>query len=375
MSMNLAEFIIDNLEPILAEWEKYAKSMPAAAALNTEALRDHAEQMLKTIAADIGRPQTDKQQEEKSKGFRPHVDGDTAAEEHASGRQADGFSLSEMVSEYRALRASVVRLWTREMQSADRDTLDDVTRFNEAIDQALTESTHRYSERLDQSRELFLGVLGHDLRSPLGAVMNSAEYLMHAGTLTGPQIKATSVIVRSGTRIRDMIADLLDVTSTRLGKSLPINPEPTELESICRQVIEEAQAYHPDRVISLNVSGSFDGTWDESRIGQLLSNLVENAIQHGAANKPVTVSLEGGDNDVTLSVHNEGKPIPKPALWRIFEPLAQHEQRHETRGKGGGLGLGLYIASAIVHAHHGSIDVESSGDAGTTFTARLPRDQ
>lgn len=372
MPAKLAEFILDNLEPILAEWETYARSIPPAAEFDTQALRDHAELMLKAIADDIGQAQSDRQQEQKSKGLAPRAAGDTAAEKHAVGRQSEGFSLSQMVSEYRALRASVIRLWTRKMQSADRDTLYEMTRFNEGIDQALTEATHRYSQRLDHSRDLFLGVLGHDLRSPLGAVLNSAEYLMQCDGLTGPQIKATSTILRSATRIQEMIADLLDVTRTRLGESLPINPGPAELGSICRQVIEEARAYHPEQVISFEASGLLEGTWDEARIGQLVSNLVENAIQYGAADRPVTVSLEGDDDAITLSVHNEGKPIPKPVLRRIFEPLAQHEKKRTT-GEQGGLGLGLYIASAIVHAHRGSIDVESSSEAGTTFIAQLPR--
>jgi signal transduction histidine kinase len=165
---------------------------------------------------------TPEQQEAKSKGKGPQQEKDTAAERHAGVRQTEGFNLNEIVSEYRALRASVIRLWTHEMPSANRDALYEMTRFNEAIDQALTESIARYSKRLDRSRELFLGVLGHDLRSPLGAVLYSTQYLLHSDGFSGAQTKAVSAISCSGARLRDMISDLLDVARTRLGESLPI---------------------------------------------------------------------------------------------------------------------------------------------------------
>jgi len=372
--MTLSEFILGNLEPILVEWEAYARSIPAAAGMETVALRDHAEAMLRAIAADIALPQTSEQQDAKSKGRGPRGLEDTASEVHAVARHADGFSLSELVSEYRALRASVIRLWTREMDFADRGTLDELTRFNEAIDQALTESIDRYSKRLDRSRELLLGVLGHDLRSPLGAVLNSATYLMHAENLTGPQLKAASSIVRGGERIQGMISDLLDVTSTRLGRSLPITLKPINLRSMCRQVVEETRAYHPERVLLFSTSGRLDGSWDEARIGQLLGNLVENAILHGASDTPVTIFANGNTDAVQLSVHNQGTPIPEGARSRIFEPLVQQVgDRSAADGRGAGLGLGLYIARAIVDAHGGSIDLQSSEETGTMFTAHLPR--
>ncbi len=157
----LAEFIVSNMETILQEWEQYAKGIPEAVGMDTETLQDHAEQILRTIARDMAQPQSSDQQDAKSKGHGPRpLKGDTPAEEHASGRQRDGFGLVDMVSAYRALRASVLRLWEMEANFADRDAVAEITRFNEAIDQALSESVGRYSEQLDRSRELFIGVLG-----------------------------------------------------------------------------------------------------------------------------------------------------------------------------------------------------------------------
>jgi signal transduction histidine kinase len=248
-----------------------------------------------------------------------------------------------------------------------------MTRFNEAIDEALTKSVARYSGRLDRSRELFLGVLGHDLRGPLGAVLNSAQYLLLSGELSGAQTKAASAIWRSGTRLQAMVSDLLDVARTRLGQTLPIARRQTDLADICRQVVEERHAHHPEHTVALTTSGNLAGMWDDARLAQMLSNLVDNAILHGAIGRPVTVSISGEEQQVLLSVHNEGNPIAESARHRIFEPLTRAEPDASDERKAGGLGLGLYIVRAIAEAHGGSVDVSSSEERGTTFTVRLPR--
>ena len=361
------------MEAILAEWEKYAKTIPAAEGLDTAALRDEAAEILKAIARDLEQAQTAEQQQSKSKGQGPNRSGDTASEQHAVDRQTAGFSLNEMVSEYRALRASVIRLWTRDMATADRNTLYEMTRFNEAMDEALTKSIARYSSRLDRSRELFLGVLGHDLRNPLGAVLNSAQYLLHSEGLSGAQTKAASAIWRSGTRLGQMISDLLDVARTRLGQALPIERKQIDLAAICQQAVEEKHAYHPEHSVVLNTSGNLLGMWDEARLAQMISNLLENGIRHGGVGTPVTISAIGETNSVTLIVHNEGNPILDAARERIFEPLTRGEANAADPKKAGGLGLGLYIARSIAVAHGGNIEVDSSADKGTAFTVRLPR--
>lgn len=357
------------MELILGEWEKFARSIPAAANMDKKALRDHAEKMLKAIAHDLVQFQSAAQQAAKSKGRAPEplCKDDTAATSHGTDRFAEGFDLKALVSEYRALRATVVRLWTSEVCSEDRET--QLSRFNEAIDQALHESVLRYSDEVDRARELFLGVVGHDLRTPLGAIVHSAQYLVLSNGLSGEQIKATAVIQRSATRIQKMLSDLLDVTRTRLGGRLPIEFKPMDLSLTGKQVTEEAHAFHPNRTVVFNSTGDCRGTWDEIRLYQLLSNLVENALRHGAAEKPVKVEAVGKADEVQVAVHNDGTPIPQSEIRRIFEPMTQTEDR---RKRAEGLGLGLYIARAIASAHQGAIDVESTKETGTTFTVRLP---
>jgi signal transduction histidine kinase len=367
--MRLAEFIIRNIELILGEWEKFARTIPAAEGMDPKALRDHAEKMLKAFAQDLRQYQSAAQQAAKSKGKAPEPlsKDDTAATSHGTDRFVEGFDLKALVSEYRALRATVTRLWTPEVCSEDRET--QLSRFNEAIDQALHESVLRYSDEVNRAREMFLGVVGHDLRTPLGAIALSAQFLLQSNGLSGEQIKATAVIQRSATRIQKMLSDLLDVTRTRLGGGLPIEPKPMDLSRTAKHVTQEAHAFHPTRTVLFTATGDCRGIWDENRLHQLLSNLVENAIRHGASEKPVKVEAVGKPDEVQIAVHNDGAPILQSEIRRIFEPMMQAEDGPK---RAEGLGLGLYIARAIITAHHGAIDVESTKEAGTTFTVRLP---
>jgi signal transduction histidine kinase len=254
------------------------------------------------------------------------------------------------------------------VSSGDRET--QLSRFNEAIDQAVHESVVRYAGEVNRARDMFLGILGHDLRAPLGATVLSAHYLLRSEGLSGEQLKAAAAILRGGTQIQKITSDLLDVTRTRFGGALPIEPKPMNLFHSCQQVVEEAQAFHPDRTITLTSMDDLRGTWDETRLYQLLSNLVGNAIRHGANAKPVKVATAAEAEQVQITVHNDGPPIPKSEIHHIFDPMRQTvDGAKHTEG----LGLGLYIARAITKAHHGAINVESNEETGTTFTVRLPR--
>jgi signal transduction histidine kinase len=223
--MRLHDFILANREQILAEWETFARTCaPASATMDVAALRDHANAMLTVIAADLGNPQSGNEQSEKSKG-RARDTGSTvatAAEEHGSGRAESGFTVEQMVAEYRALRASVIRLWTREQGELKSGDIEDLTRFNEAIDQALAESVSEFNENVENAKEMFLAILGHDLRTPLGAIYTSAAFMLDIGELAEPHRSLTARIARSATRTIDMVGDLLDFTRSRLGGGIPV---------------------------------------------------------------------------------------------------------------------------------------------------------
>src|SRR5687767_6168852 len=154
--MRLSEFIVKNREAILAEWEAFAKSCsPASGTMNVASLADHASAMLTVIATDLDTPQGEAAQSAKSKGLADDGDGVTAAKEHGSSRAESGFTIDQMVAEFRALRASVTRLWLQQERAPTAEQLDDLTRFNEAIDQSLAESVITYTQDLDQSKEIF----------------------------------------------------------------------------------------------------------------------------------------------------------------------------------------------------------------------------
>jgi signal transduction histidine kinase len=372
--MRLADFITSSSAAIISDWEQFAlQHVPAARLLDLDERRDHAAAMLKVVALDMTSPQTKREQADKSKGTEDgRVDAHTAATSHGSDRAATGYSPSEMVAEFRALRASVLRLWAESEPELDRRSLDDVTRFNEAIDQLLAESLGRFAHDVEGSKDLFLAVLGHDLRNPLGAIMMSASTMMAKEGADWPHARTVSRILSSGTRMDAMIRDLLDFARTRVGRGIPVVRAEMDLASVCRQAIDEISAFYPGCVVSFEATGDFGGEWDKDRIAQVLSNLVGNAYQHGTPETPVTVTLRGESDDVVLTVHNEAQAIEPMKLKDIFDPFRQLDaQRAKTKNLRSA-GLGLYIAREIVASHDGSIAVASEED-GTTFTVRLPR--
>ncbi len=367
--MKLTEFIETNHKLILKDWVKFARTMvPWANGMDDKGLLDHAEEILTAVVTDMRAPQSVRQQSEKSKGNA--ADGALAkiGQKHASDRLESGLDLNQLVSEYRALRASVLKLWEATQPDGD----DEMTRFNEAIDETLGKSTCRYSETVSATREQFLGILGHDLRNPLGAVIMGATILTESADPEHAKIAAT--ILNSAERMHRMVDDLLDLTRTRLGTGIPIEHEPVELAPLCRQVVSELEAFHPGRQIHLQLSGDLHGEWDGDRLAQVVSNLVANALQYSSPDTPVdVVALEKGD-EIILQVHNVGTPIPESAFKTIFSPLARlHPGGQTSDPNSTGLGLGLFIASEIVSSHGGTISVTSTLEAGTTFKVTIPR--
>ena len=374
--MRLAEFIETNAEPILLEWVAFAKSCgPAAKLMDEAALRDHASEMLKTFVVDLRTSQTAAEQTEKSKGNSDTTaaDPDTPAEVHGAGRAWSGFTVGEMVSEYRALRASVIRLWIRASGTLSGTDLDDLVRFNEAIDQALAESITRYTEDLDHSKEMFLAVLGHDLRTPLGAVVMATQFMLDTGELVEPNLTLITRIAHSAGRMNHMVDDLLDFTRSQLGSGVPIVRAEMDMAKSVRHAVDEVEAAQPTCIFEMDTSGDVHGAWDEARMSQVFANLLSNAAQHGAPGRPISIHLRGEIDEVVVIVHNFGKVIPPSEIFGIFSPFKRLKPGAPAVADSSNLGLGLFIADRIVHAHSGTIDVHSSADAGTSFTVRLPR--
>ena len=372
--MRLSEFIVQHVDRIVDEWEAFAELISADDSLDRTTLRDHAKSILLAAAADMGKAQTASEQVAKAKGEGPEKTPslDQAAACHGELRHNVGFDLVQMTSEFRHLRACVIRLWVDSLESPDMAYFQDMIRFNEAIDEALAESTAAYAEQVNHSRDIFLAILGHDLRAPLQAVSMSTELLMRKATLEGDALTCAINIKRGARHMAVMVGDLLELVRSRLGKSLPIEPVPMDLADAAHAAIAEACAGNPECDPILNVSGDTRGVWDAGRLGQLLQNLIGNALQHGSNKRDVTIKLTGEPDTVRLTVHNYGTPIPENAIGTIFDPLVRSADE-ELGQPSTSLGLGLFIVKEVVNAHAGTIEVSSSEAEGTLFTVVLPR--
>ena len=372
----LAAFIRLNLEPIVAEWISFARTRtPAGDNMSRLALKDHIVEILQFIADDLETPQTAQEQVAKSRGLDPESSTltKTAAEVHAALRLADGFDIDQMVSEYRALRASVVKQWIARNQTLAATDLEDLTRFNEAIDQAMTESVSHYTKMITHSRNLFLGILGHDLRNPIGAASMAARRLVEMGAPGSRQTLVASQIVQATARGLDILNDLLDITRSTFGMEMPVSRKRMDVGQLGLALVDEMQSIADRRTLEIKVAGDTAGQWDEARIGQVFSNLIGNAIQYSPPDSTIAVDIAGHRDHVSISVRNEGEPIPPEKLPTIFEPMKRGQDAKAATDPTPNLGLGLFIAEKIVAAHGGDLSVTSGRDSGTVFIARLPR--
>jgi signal transduction histidine kinase len=373
--MRLSQFIPANLDAMLAEWEAFARSsVPPTGALSSMALRDHARGILLSTARLMESAQADAQREANSKGLGDTPIDIASSAAHGALRELDEFDLTQVTGEFRALRAAVLKRWKTTLGVIDASVLEDMMRFNESIDQALAQSIAAYSDRVDKSRDTFLAVLGHDLRGPLSSVSACLDVIAHKNSTPAQVAKATQIGKRGVATTKALIDDLLQYTRTRLGKGIEVAPKPGDLSVLCHETFDEVRAAHPARTLTSHIAPHVVSTIDAPRIRQVLSNLLDNALQHGDPGFPVELSLRERGKEVKLAVRNKGKPIPPEALQAIFNPLVQvpKDDAYPDAGPTGSLGLGLYIAREIATGHGGTITVRSSANRGTVFTVRLP---
>jgi PAS domain S-box-containing protein len=239
-----------------------------------------------------------------------------------------------------------------------------------AMDVKHEREAQKRRERDDQLRETFMAILGHDLRTPLSAVQVAGGLLKRRAS-TAEDAKLADMILRATQRMKALTDDMLDLASSRLGQGIPVDPVEADLAQIVTTITEELSGgARADFVTDL--VGDTRGRWDPSRLTQVLSNLLSNAVSYGESGKAIHVRVDGRAGDeVTIEVTNQGKPIPADLLPVLFDPFRRgHGRSPENKG---GVGLGLHIAGQIVEAHGGKIEVRSGRDEGTTFTVRLPR--
>ena len=324
--MSLSAFIDDHHEEIIREFAVFAKTlMPPGAAMSEAELRDHAEEILTAIGVDMGTAQTADEQSRKSRGLGTARTMAASGVLHADDRIQHGFAIGAVLAEFRALRATVLRLY----EESGGSDLTEVRRFNESIDEALTASMTRFTAQTDVYRDQFIGILSHDLRTPLGAITTGAALLAVPEDNPERRARVAATILNSAQRMERMIGDLLDLTQARLAGAIPITRGRTDLQQVCEDVMREVRTAHRDAVLRLETSGNLVGDWDADRLAQVVSNLLGNAIQHGGGT-PVTLTAREDGDAVTLAVHNGGAPIPPEALPLIFEPLARGQAENTT---------------------------------------------
>jgi signal transduction histidine kinase len=238
-------------------------------------------------------------------------------------------------------------------------------------DQAAVALEKTRLDEIGEFREQLIGIVGHDLRNPLNTILMGAQLLLLREDLGETETGVAKRITNSALLAARLIDQLLDLTRSRLGGGIPIDPTRFDLNEVCRQVIDETELAHPETPLHVDLQGDLTGVWDRDRLYQLLSNLVGNAVQHGEPRSSIELRVDGGQTEVVIEVANRGEPIPLAMLPFIFDAFRQGRRAHPSRTHG--LGLGLFIAQEIARSHGGSIAVTSSATDGTTFRVRLPR--
>ena len=404
--MRLADFILANVEPILVEWESFARGIwPPGATADAAEMRDDAEDILRATALDMQSHQTAAQQAEKSKGANRQWDesGDLtrASSSHGTGRVGSGFDLAAVVAEYRALRASVLRLWRESGPAPDLRDIDDVTRFNESIDQSLTHAVRSYVEKVEgdrktllaneqtsrleaeeakrdaeeanRAKDLFLATLSHEMRTPLNAIVGWLSILRHEDAETRHFQEGLKVIERNTTAQVQLIDDLLDISRIVSGK-LRVDIQPCDLAEVINAGVNVTRAAAEARGITLDVRldpSARGALCDSVRIQQVVWNLVSNAVKFTPKGGQVDVTLSREGSSFQIQVSDTGQGISPDLLPYVFDRFRQADS--SMRRRFAGLGLGLSIVKYIVEAHGGTVEAASPGEGkGSTFTVRLP---
>jgi signal transduction histidine kinase len=358
--MNLRTLIRDNVDALVIEWQ--------AKTLLDPALGNHNRELLIGIVEDMQTPVSTSVVAARS---------ETVASAHGALRYESGFDLAQVVSEFRALRLSVLSLWDRSSTAAAKaSSIDDIARFNEAVDNALSDSIQSYCNNVAGSRDMFLAILGHDLRNPLQSVEAASHVLAKPG-LSNAAVLETAMRLRRASRMMNaLVTDLLEFTRSRMGRKIPIERSACDVGRVCEEALDSVRSSTPEREFVAHLSGDLIMSADSARLTQVLANLLNNAVQYGNDREPISLRASGEADAILLAIENSGNPIPPNSLRVIFEPLVQLPTRTGDlhRRPKTSVGLGLFIVREIVRGHRGTISVVSTVETGTVFTIRLPRE-
>jgi signal transduction histidine kinase/CheY-like chemotaxis protein len=395
--MRLPDFIEANTKAILEEWVSHARDIWRNPSPDLEELHDHAEDILEATARDMRGEQSPAERDEKARGYGNGSEQsdrlDLASDQHAAQRLDSGFYISEVIGEYRALRASVLRLWQATEPHPTAHDLDDVTRFNESIDQSLAKAIESYALYAERNRKLlaeaqsarmgaesasrakddFLATLSHEMRTPLNAIVGWAHIIGADGCSKEELLRGVEVIKRNAAAQVKLIDEVLDVSRIVTGKlqlELVVCDLCAAIESAVDTMRAAAEAKGITVAMDLDAAARAISC-DVDRMQQVVRNLLSNAIKFTPKGGQVRISLFREDETSVIRITDTGIGIQPDFLPHVFERFRQAEP--SARRSFGGLGLGLSIVKDVVELHGGTVEVHSEGSGlGSTFTVRLP---
>ena len=377
--MRLADFITSQAESILQDWENFARTMkPAALDMTDKELRDHAAFMLKIIAKDLGTAQSLQQQVEKSHGEKPGEHDDAG---HGLARMESKFTIEQVVSEYRALRSSVLRLWGRSLPLTGATDIGDIIRFDEAIDQLLAASVFSFAEakrKMEEAekerRDQFLAMLGHELRNPLSPISTAATILKRTKKDDPVIENVGNIIARQVSHMASLVDDLLDVSRVTRGL-IEVKQEVLDIRQIIGEAVEQVSPRINARRQQLLITSPPEPTIvqaDKKRLVQIITNLLTNAAKYTQEGGHLQLKIILLDNEIVIAIEDNGAGMTPEFVPQAFDLFAQ-AARTPDRSQGG-LGLGLALVKNLVELHGGQISCASEGlGKGSQFTVRLPR--
>lgn len=261
--------------------------------------------------------------------------------------------------------------WAAVTYEPHRSATGEITGFvslvHDISDRKRQEEQARKQAEFEQQ---LVGIVSHDLRNPIAAILMNTTLLLRSKELAASAAKPLARIVSSSERAARLIRDLLDFTQARVGGGIPVERRPADMHELATQAIEELRASYPEREIAFEPGDDGRGEWDPDRVGQILGNLLSNALAYSPKQSPVTVRVGGDANSVRVEVHNHGDPIAADVLANLFVPFKRSAREHEPQRS---IGLGLFIVRQLVLAHGGSVDVRSEPEHGTTCRVLLPR--
>jgi len=348
--MSLPTFIIDNIDLITTEWKRAA--LPATLPLDGQA-----KQVLMAVAADIESGAT-------------QSTSSAAVTVRTVLRAAPDFDVQEVGEALRLLRAVVPSL----SKATSEHAPEEWRRFHDAVDFAVGEVIAQYALQVERTRSLFLGMLGHDLRTPLSAIHMACQYLARDDAPDDRKVEAVARVRRCAGTMEGMIRDVLDFARSRLGKSMSVAVNPVDLGAVCQDALEDIRAEHPRCEFRFEHAGNLAGVADRARLRQALRNLLDSAARNGARGMPIHLQASGTVDGIIFRVTCKGQAMSPDTLRTMFDPIAQLAiaGANPDGNPPADLGLELFIAREILRVHHGDVGISAGDDGATVFEAWLP---